>query len=303
MRVLVTGATGFVGNAIAHALAAEGHVVHAAARNPQTIIGAAGLEPTLLPDLASAFDAGPLLQAMDAVVHAAGLAHQQPGTSEADLHRINAEGAGRLAACAARAGIARFVLISSIRAVSGPCSLQPLTEADAPAPTDAYGRSKLAGEASVRVAFPAATVLRPPVIHGAFAKGNMARLAALARLPLPLPLAGFTAKRSLASDRNLASAAAFALTSPVALAETFHLDDGAPLSLAEIATIMRASRGRPPRLFHLPGMMAATGLLSPAFRQQLEQGLTVSADLIRSRGWQPVEASEAGLARMVLARG
>lgn len=287
MTILVTGASGFVGRAIAAHLAELGQAVRPASRST----------PIPLPDLATDFDPGPLLDGVTAIIHAAGLAHQPPGTSETLLHRINAEAAGTLAHAAAERGITRFVLISSIRAITGPSAEGILDETATPAPTDAYGRSKLAGEIAVREAFPNAVILRPPVVYGPGVKANMARLVGLAALPIPLPLAGLQGRRSVVSDRNLASAAAFALTTEPG---TFHVDDGAPLTVPDLIAAMRA--GRNPGLFAFPGTSSLLKALAPRFADQLARDLIVTSAALRQRGWAPVETSAAGLARMAQTR-
>lgn len=289
MTVLVTGVSGFVGRAITALLSERGIAVHPAARGTACP----------LPDLSTDFDPAPLLDGITAVVHAAGLAHQPPGTSEALLHRINAEAAGRLAQAAAERGIARFVLISSIRAITGPSAEGVLDETSTPAPTDAYGRSKLAGEIAVRGAFPNAAILRPPVVYGPCVKANMARLLQLARLPLPLPLANLKGRRSVVSDRNLASAVAFALCGETG---TFHVDDGAPLTVPDLIAAMRAGLSRKPGLFALPGTSSLLETLVPRVADQLARNLVVTSAALRQRGWQPVETSAAGLARMAQTR-
>ncbi|MBN8942094.1 MAG: sugar nucleotide-binding protein [Rhizobiales bacterium] len=302
MKVLVTGASGFVGAAIARFLSLQGHAVRAGARAPAHVGTLPGVVPWALPDLAGPMvDWRPHLDGIDAVVHAAGLAHQPPDASEASMLRLNAEAAGALAAAAAAAGINRFVLISSIRAIAGPWSTTILTETDAARPTDAYGRSKLAGEGLVRQALPTAVVLRPAVVHGAGAKANMARLARLARLPLPLPLGGLAGRRSVVSDRNLASAAAFALTAPGAHGRLFHVDDGAPLTLPEMIAAMRRTLGRGPGLFSPPFGLdrLLIRLAAPSLHDQLCRDFVLSSGALASTGWSPDEPSSAGLGRLV----
>lgn len=304
MMILVTGASGFVGAALAGSLAARGHAVRAAARGPLPG-GLAGLvTPAPLPDLAAGDLDGPLaalLDGVDAVVHAAGLAHQPPGTDETAMLAVNAGASESLARLAVRQGVRRFVLISSSRAVSGPSSPLPLAESAQPAPTDAYGRSKLAAEAAVHAVMPGAVILRPPVLHGAGAKGNMARLARLARLPLPLPLAGLTGRRSILSDVNLAEAVAFVLDRPDAAGRTFHLSDGAPLTLPDVIAAMRQAAGRGPGIVGLPAPLSEwlVARLAPGLADQLCRNLVLDDAAIRALGWRPAESSAAGLGRMM----
>jgi len=139
--VLVTGASGFIGRALVAALARERYAVRAAARNPEAVPAAAGVTRVALPDLARPVDWAGLLTGATHVVHLAGLAHS-PGVLPDDVYRrINALAAGELAEAAARAKVGRFVFVSSVRAQAGLSADHNITETDAPAPTDAYGRS------------------------------------------------------------------------------------------------------------------------------------------------------------------
>jgi UDP-glucose 4-epimerase len=98
------------------------------------------------------------------------------GIAEQTYDRVNRVATAELAAAARSAKIQRLIFISSIRAQSGPTSGHPLTEADPPQPTDAYGRSKLAAEEAVRLAGVPFTILRPVLLYGPGARGNLARL-------------------------------------------------------------------------------------------------------------------------------
>lgn len=301
MRVIVTGAAGFVGAALVRGLVRRGHQVIAASRAPLPPSIEAIARTRILPDLGSIAMTQPDLSGADALVHAAGLAHLPEGGDEAELHRINAGGAERLACAAAEAGLSRFVLISSLRAITGPSAATALSETDPPAPSDAYGRSKLASETLVATTFPHAVILRPPVIHGAGAKGNMARLQRLASLPIPLPLGGLEGRRSILSDANLASAVDFVLSEPASAGGCFHLSDGETLTVPEILSAMREAVGR--RAWLLPMSRGFTrfalGLAARRSLQQLTENLVVDDRALRSLGWRPAEPSSEGLGRLM----
>src|SRR5207247_2493968 len=134
------------------------------------------------------------------------------------------------------------------RAQSGPSASRILTEADAPRPTDAYGRSKLAAEMALRSTGMPFTIFRPVVVYGPGVKGNLRFLVRVALSPWPLPLAAFHNRRSMLAVDNLISAVRFALDTPATAGETYVLADDVPISVAELISILRDNLGRKPRL-------------------------------------------------------
>ncbi len=204
-RILVTGASGFVGRALVAELGDAGHSVRAAMRQPADIFPRS-VEVIAVSDLTRPVEWRPLLRDIDTVVHLAGIAHAGPEIAEQAYDRVNRLATAELAGAARTMGIKHLVFMSSIRAQSGPASDSVLRETDAPRPTDFYGRSKLAAEDAVRAAGVPFTILRPVLIYGPGVKGNFARLMALsaktmaaAARPLPQPpLAAGAAK----SDRR-----------------------------------------------------------------------------------------------------
>jgi nucleoside-diphosphate-sugar epimerase len=302
MRVLVTGASGFVGRAVVTAFAHDGHAVRAAVRRPPQPAFAAGIEVAQHPDLSQSFDWAPLLDGVDQVVHLAGIAHT--GGVAPDLYdRVNRQATAELAAAAARSGIRHFVFVSSVRAQTGPSADHALTERDEPAPTDAYGRSKLAAEGVVRASGVPFTVLRPALFYGPGVKGNFALLLRAALSRWPLPLRNFVNRRSLVSIDNFIAALTFVLSSPATIGETYVVaDPGIPPRLPDLIATLRKARGRRPLIFPLPTHYVEAPLRAlhrDDVWERLGGNLRVDSGKLIAAGWQPLHDTWGGLAALV----
>lgn len=304
MRVLVTGASGFVGRALVPALAAAGHDVRAAARDPSAVPPGDRIEAATLPDMAGPADWGPLLERMDAAIHLAGIAHADPATALERYDRVNHQATAKFAQQAARHGLRHFVLMSSIRAQAGAASDVVLNEDSPPAPTDAYGRSKLDAEEAVRTSGVPHTILRPSVIYGPGVRGNLATLLRLAALPVPLPFGSFDNLRSLLSIDNLIAALLFVLEEPRTIGRTYVVADVAPVTFAEILTAVRKGMDRPPALVSIPPDLLRIALMALGRRSlwdRLGGSQIVDASRLRREGWAPSVDTLAGLAAMAQA--
>jgi nucleoside-diphosphate-sugar epimerase len=302
-RILVTGASGFVGRALVTELAGVGHSVRAAMRQPADVFPRS-VEVIAVSDLTRPVEWRPLLRNVEVVVHLAGVAHAGPEIAEDTYDRVNRLATAELATAAKAVGINHLVFMSSIRAQSGPTSTGVLRESDTPYPTDAYGRSKLAAEDAVRAAGVPFTVLRPVLIYGDGVKGNFARLMELARKPWPLPLALCRNRRSLLARRNLIDAIHLVLASPAAKGETYIVADPAPLTLTEIVTALRAGEGRRAGLLPVPPAMIALAFSITGRTeewQRLGGALVADSDKLLSAGWQPATDTRAGLAALARA--
>jgi UDP-glucose 4-epimerase len=302
-RVLVTGASGFIGKRLTLALAKAGWEVRAVARDTAAIPAGGRIEPVAMTDLAQCADWLELLADVTHVVHAAGIAHAPGALPDALYARVNGESVGEFAA-AARGNVERFVFLSSVRAQAGLSADRPITEKDAPAPTDAYGRAKLEGERRLAASGVPFTVLRPAVVYGKGVKGNIAALATLARTPMPLPFASLGNRRSLLALDNLVSAIALVLEAEKAANETFLVADAEPISVADLVAAMREGLGRSPHLVKVP--LAAVKRLMASFGKEAEWErisgrFVVDVSKLMDIGWRPVIATRAGIARMMRA--
>lgn len=304
-RLLITGASGFVGRAAVGAFARQGFAVRAALRRTAPPPLPAGVEIVELPDLASDFDWQPLLGGVDHVVHLAGIADAAAATPA--LHdRVNRIATEKLALAATGANVSRFVFISSIRAQSGPSADHALTERDPPMPSDAYGRSKLAAEAAMRAAGVPFTILRPVQLYGPGVKGNFSLLLRAARSRWPLPIKDFVNRRSLLGVDNLVSAIAFALSAPAAAGETFIVaDPGIPPRLVEVIAILREAQGRRPLILPLPRQLVekSVQLVRRDLWERLGRNLRADPAKLLAAGWQPLHDTRQGLIELIQGAG
>lgn len=257
MRILVTGASGFVGRALCTRLVRGGWLVRAATRSAPP----SGREPEIewirIAEINGTTDWTAALDGVSHVVHLAAIAHVI-GASEEEMKAmwaVNAAGAIRLAQCAGEAGVDRFVFLSSIGAV---CSFAhaPVAETAVPAPDTPYGRSKLHAENGIVRALEGSrtiwTILRPTLVHGRGNPGNMARLQRAIRWGLPLPFASINNKRSFVFVDNLVDAILLALTKEEAASQVFHVADPEVLSTPDLIDAIARASNRSARLFSVP---------------------------------------------------
>ena len=304
--VLITGATGFVGQALVAALASQCRV-RRALRAPGP--AQPGCEDAVVGTIDGATDWRAALAGVDAVVHLAARTHVLRDTAPdpfAAYREINVQGTRRLAEQAAASGVKRFVFLSSIKVNGEATTGRPYSEGDEPRPEDAYGRTKLEAERALaeigaQSALPC-VVLRTPLVYGPGVKGNLRALMRVLARGTPLPFAAIRNQRSLIGLDNLVSALALALMHPDAAGRTFLLADGEDLSTPQLMQLIAAGLGRPARLFPVPAaILACAGFLTGrgAAIARLTGSLQVDASAIRrALGWQPAVPAAEGLARM-----
>jgi nucleoside-diphosphate-sugar epimerase len=299
-RILVTGANGFAGRTLVAALLAENHFVTGAVRTGATAPGTTHYREVSVGEIGPDTDWRDALSEVGTVVHLAARVHQmrdKSGDPLKEFRRVNVAGTRRLAEQAAAAGARRFVLVSSIK-VNGEATAPgaAFCETDKPAPQDAYGISKYEAElAAVELGRRTGleiVVVRPPLLVGPGAKGNLSALANAIRKGRPLPLGALTDnRRSLLDVRNFASALILCATHPNAAAHVFLISDGIPVSTAQLAHHMGRSIGREPWLLPVPGKfirLAARLLGKAAAADRLTGSLVIDDSKIRRLlGWKP----------------
>jgi nucleoside-diphosphate-sugar epimerase len=296
MRILVTGAGGFLGAVVCRALLEGGHAVRGLVRRQRSGLPA----DTVAGDLSDQSSLDRAVMGMDAVVHLAARVHvmqERNADPLAAFRRVNVEGTARLLDAARDAGVRRFVFVSSVKAV-GESSTAPLNSRSMPRPVDPYGISKREAEvivASRRTSELAIGILRPPLIYGPGMGGNMLRLFHLVDRGFPLPLAGLDNRRSIAYVGNVASAITHLLAADRLAGPALFVSDGEDLSTEELIVRIARSLGRPARLVSIPRPLRRLGRALAAAASRLGHPQALGA-LDRLGGSLQVDGEELGAA-------
>jgi nucleoside-diphosphate-sugar epimerase len=330
MKILVTGATGFVGRYLCSTAIDRHYTVRAIVRPssdksklpPEIEFVSVDSLNSPLPETA--------LLGIDAIIHLAARVHIMKDASSDPLaaHReVNTTATLSLARQAAQQGVKRFIYLSSIK-VNGEGSTEidrPYTEQDTPQPIDPYGQSKweaeqglqqIAEETGLEI-----VILRPPLVYGSQVKGNFEQLLKLIQVGLPLPLGSIKNRRSLIYVGNLVDAILTCAEHPAASNQTFLISDGEDLSTPElirriathankscnlnrVKSILRISPPNnvggvpiPPQLITLIGKL--TGQTSTV--ERLLGSLTVDTSHIQTTlNWKPPFSVDEGLKETVI---
>ena len=307
-RVLVTGATGFLGRHVVAHLVNLGWSVTAAVRAmPGQAERVPSAQYVVVGNVGGATDWAPVLRGVTAIVHTAGLVHVMHGGVDAAFNEVNELGTASLASQAASHGVRRLVFLSSIKVNGERTARRPFRADDVPAPIDAYARSKLAAETALwRVCARSqleGCVIRLPLVYGPGVRANVDRLVRIVRSGMPLPLASIDNRRSLVGVANACDFIARVLDHPLAARATWLVSDGDDLSTPELVRGIARALRRPARLVPCP--VAALSAVARLFGRDEEIArLTESlqVDIIPARqqlDWRPPFTVAEGLAEML----
>ena len=294
--LLVTGASGFIGR---HVMAAAGSRAVALSLRAEDSV-AERLERAL---------AG---RSVEAVIHLGGVAHRadanDPGALEF-YRRHNRDLSVTLAKAALTRGIRRFVFVSSIGVLGQSSGHRAFRPEDRPGPQSTYAKAKFEAEQELTGLADRGlelAVVRPPLVYGAGAPGNLVRLASLVARGLPLPLGAVRNRRSLVNVADLADLLLLAASHPQAPGGVFLPADTTPISTPELIRALGAALGRPARLLPVPvTLLRLAGWMTGRARTvgQLIDSLEVDPSAaIDQLGWMPRRGLREGLTDFAAAR-
>ncbi|GAA0538494.1 UDP-glucose 4-epimerase family protein [Rheinheimera aquimaris] len=307
MKIMLTGANGFIGRALMSYLIKHNHNVTAVFRD---IKKAEGLNvPSLqtIPD----FDIEQLrkldFNGVTSVVHLAARAHvisDKVTNPLAEFRKVNTDATLNFARIAAAAGVKRFVFLSSV-GVNGISNNKPFNIEQPAAPVEDYAQSKLEAEIGLRRITSEtgieAVIIRPPLVYGPGAPGNFGKLTQLAKKNLPLPLGAVYNKRSLVALDNLIDLIMTCIEHPKAANQTFLVSDDNDVSTTELLRMMTRAAGKHPRLLPVPvswltlaGKLIGKKAIVDRLCSNLQVDITHTKETLN---WKPPVSMEEGIKR------
>jgi len=320
--VAVTGASGFIGQAVCKELLDRGFTVRALVRTikPAQQTVSVRLQYVAVGDLCAETDWTEALSGVGCVVHCAGRAQvvseMDDEESLATYRAINVASTKRLAEQAASSGVRRLVFLSSIK-VNGECTF-PLSRgvppngrpeifkaSDCPAPMSSYGQSKWEAEQALYAVSSQTkmevVILRPPLVYGHGVKANFATLLIAVKQGWPLPLGAVQNRRSLVALDNLVDLIVNCIKHPKAVNQTFLVSDGQDVSTKEIVEFMALAAGVTPRFLTLPVWVLQLGASLLGKRDALQRLCgNLQVDICKTSsllGWVPPVSVEEGMRR------
>ena len=302
MKIVVTGASGFIGRALCRYLLAQGHAVVPAVRQ------ASGLsDEVVVGDIDGVTDWRLALSGCNAVVHLAGRVHVMNDVAQntSKLIRVaNIEATLNLARQAAKSGVKRFIFMSTIK-VNGEGRDAPYRETDAVAPEDLYAISKWEAEQGLqRIAQETGmeiVILRPPLVYGPGVKANFLGMMRWLQKGIPLPFGAIHNLRSLVGLDNLVHFILTCLLHPAAANQTFLISDGEDISITDLLRRVAVSLNVSARLFPVPQRLLEVGLKLVG-KSDLSRRIcgSLRCDISKAKtvlGWQPPVTMREGLHR------
>jgi nucleoside-diphosphate-sugar epimerase len=297
-KVLVTGATGFVGRHLCSLLIERGYEVVGTSRSGADDPLARRSELRMIGDIGDDVEWSPILEGVDYVVHLAARVHVMQDTESdplTEFRRVNVEGTKQLLNDRQMLNVKRLIYLSTVKVHGESTVERPFRITDEPSPIDPYAQSKLEAEQFVRtigskVGFET-VIIRPPLVYGPGVGGNFLRLIGMVKRGIPLPFGRIDNRRSLVGVRNLCDLICGCLMNPSAAGKRFLVSDNADISTRALISMIASSMSRPVRLLPVPPLLLSTVARAAGRSAELSRltgSLRVDVDeTMRTLDWTP----------------
>jgi UDP-N-acetyl-alpha-D-quinovosamine dehydrogenase len=307
MKILVTGATGFIGNKLCQALSMRGDTVVAVARKQVNIDNNITVINKVL---SKETDWQDYLKDIDVVIHLAGRAHVMKDVSENPYQAyadINIHATKQLAEQAALSGVKRFIFLSSVKVNGERTDKIAFNETASPHPEDDYGRTKYEAEKALnkisKVTKMEVVIIRPPLVYGEGVKANFKSLIKLVQLNIPLPFGAIDNKRSLVFVENLIDFIILCTYHANAANQNFLISDDEDVSTTQLIQSIKAVSRKKVLLISIPKnwltftlRLIGKSSLSDRLCGNLQVDITKAKTLLN---WKPPYSFKQGIAKTV----
>jgi len=314
MKILVTGANGFIGQRLCETLLKAGYFVRGAIRHlpsgVHSLKSSNNADFVFIDDISQETNWSMALKGIDCIIHLAARVHimkETSGDTFTVFRKVNAEGTSLLARMAADAGVKRFIFLSTVKVNGEGTEKHQFTERDTPNPHDDYSTSKWEAEQALHNISDSVglevVILRPPLVYGPGVKANFLRLLDMVNKNTPLPLSLVNNKRSMIYIGNLVDAIVRCIEHPVIANQTFLVNDGQDVSTPELIRMIARAMGKKARLFPCPvSLLKMIGKVAgkSAEIERLVNSLQIDSTKIRrTLNWIPPFTVEEGILETV----
>jgi nucleoside-diphosphate-sugar epimerase len=305
-KMLITGASGFVGQALCHTLRDLGTTFTPVSR----IRLAAFSNAICIGNIHASTDWLPILKGIDTVVHLAARVHLLKDLSSdklSDYRIANVDSTLNLARQCAQTGVKRFIYLSTVKVNGESTTVRPFSSSDKPAPQDPYGISKfeaeqglkqIASETGLEV-----VIIRPPLVYGPRVKANFLQIMDLVKRGVPLPFANIENRRSLVFVGNLVDLIVQSVKNGNASGQIFMVSDGHDVSTGDLIRAIAGAMNKRPMLLPVPPVILqglANFVGKKAIAERLLGSLQVDiSHTVDTLHWLPPYSFEYGIEQTV----
>lgn len=307
-KVLVTGASGFIGRRVCEVLQALNISIAPIIRAESDVHFQQ--TPIVIGNITAATDWRDALVGVETIIHLAARVHVMKDTAAdplAEFRTTNVDATLNLAKQAVQAGVRRFIFVSTVKVNGEETPDQPFTVFDQPAPLDYYGQSKFEAEVALQALAKETglelVIVRPPLVYGPRVRANFFKLIQITYMGFPLPFGGVNNRRSLVALDNLVDLLVTCISHPAAVNQTFLVSDDQDVSLSRLLKLIAQVMNKklwlipaPIKILQLFGALTGKSAVVNRLFGSLQVDISHTKQTLN---WQPTMSVEQGIQQTV----